>query len=57
MSYELVKDEIEYSADDITKIVFKEIICDKNINNKIYYNLLYLSPIETKSCFCMTLNG
>ena len=36
MSYELVKDEIEYSADDITKIVFKEIICDKNINKKIY---------------------
>ena len=34
MSYELVKDEIEYSTDDITKIVFKEIICDKENINK-----------------------
>ena len=35
MSYELVKDEKEYSTDDITKIVFKEIICDKENINKI----------------------
>ena len=35
MSYELVKDEIEYSTDDISKIVFKEIICDKENIKKI----------------------
>ena len=42
MSYESVTYEIEYSTNDITKIIFKEIICDKeNINSVNIYKYIY----------------